>query len=200
MTIETYVTEEGESFKADSLALAGLLSRYGFKGSALGSLIRGEEPIPLDKAALESGAGAKFKGPKLPRTKRPNVDKLWEMLIPAVKNSVKGEGRNVGDLFLQSGVDPEEFLSWLQDASRDTAQSLDYALDEKAADLWDKFSLALETGIYTTSSYEKWNLRDRKRILVEIYADSFYEEVSNAWRALRRNPKEMSRLLALQGR
>lgn len=199
MTIEAYVTEEGESFKADSLALAGLLSRYGFKGSALGSLIRGEEPIPLDKATLESRAGAKFRGPKLPRTKRPNVDKLWDLLILAVQDSVKGAGKDAGDLFLQSGVDPEEFLSWLQSASVDMAQSFEYALSAKAAGLWDKFSLALETGIYATSSYEGWNLRKRKKILSEIYADSFYDEVSKAWRALSRNPKEMSRLLALKG-
>ena len=202
MAIETYVTEAGESFKADSLVLAGALARLGFKGSALGMLIRGEEPIPVDRTTLVLEAGAKFRPATTPKTKLPkgpNIDKLWEALTLAVGDSTKGVGRDAGDLFLQSGVEPEEFTSWLQDASGDMSQSFEDFINPKASDLWDKFYLALQTGIYEKSSpYEKWNLRERKNILGEIYADYWSEEVSKAWAVLRRNPKEMARLLAFR--
>jgi len=202
MAIDTYITEAGESFKADSLVLAGALARLGFKGSALGMLIRGEEPIPVDRTTLVLEAGAKFRATTTPKSKLPkgpNIDKLWEALTLAVGDSTKGVGRDAGDLFLQSGVEPEGFTSWLQDASGDMAQSFEDFLNPKASDLCDKFYLALQTGIYVKSSpYEKWNLRERKNILGEIYADYWSEEVSKAWSVLRRNPKEMARLLAFR--
>lgn len=205
MAIESYVTSEGESFKADTLALAGLLSRNGIRGSELGRLIRGEEPMPphIDKYLLELELGVKFKGPRkvFPRApKGPNIEKLWDALILAVKNSTKGAGRDAGDLFLQSGVDPDEFLSWLESASGDIAQSWQYAVDAKTQALWDKFSLALETGIYTQSSpFERWSLRERKQRLKDIYADYWYDEVSQGWSLILRDPKRMSGLLAIKG-
>lgn len=200
MSMDTFKTYAGESFKVDSLVLAKLLHSYGIRAPELGVLLRGEEPMPphIDKYLLTREIGAKFSSPRKVIPEGPNIDKLWEALTLAVKNSTKGAGRDAGDLFLQSGVGPEEFVSWLASAAGDMAQSFEYALDPKASGLLDMFYLALRTGIYVKSTpYEDWSLPKRKNTLREIYADYWHGEVSKAWAGLRRNPREMARLLAL---
>ena len=201
MAIDTYITEAGESFKADTLVLAGVLSRYGFQGSELGRLIRGEEPIPLDRSVLVLDAGAKFRSPGISKPRAPqgpNISKLWDSLVNSLAVSVKGQGADVGDFFLQSGEEPEDFDSWLQNASGDLAMSFEHALTPKARDLLDRFELALTTGIYQKDSYETWSLRQRKSLLREIYADYWYAEMHRAWDKLQRDPKAMARLLSMR--
>lgn len=203
MAIDSFLTHSGEVFKADTMALSRFLARYGLRGAELGFIIRGEEPIPpqFSREMLESEAGAKFKSPRAPKgPKGPNIEKLWDALTAAVRASAidAGPGWDAGELFLQSGVEPDEFLSWLQTASADMAQSWEYSLNPNAEDLWVKFLTALKTGIYTkTSPYERWSLRERLGTLKEIFADHWYDEVSKGWELIRRNPKRMRELLAL---
>ncbi len=198
MAIDSYVSESGKKFRADHMLVTRVLSQAGYLGIDLGMILRGEKPVP-DFALPLLGVSLQRAPRTTPRvTQGPNISKLWDSLVNSLAVSVKGQGADVGDFFLQSGEEPENFDSWLQNASGDMAMSFEFALTPKAQDFLDRFELALTTGIYKKDTSESWNLRQRKSLLREIYADYWYAEMHRAWEKLQRDPKEMARLLSMR--
>jgi len=127
---------------------------------------------------------------------------LWDKLLTAIWKDARAGGADAGDMFVNmpSEYGDDDFDSYLQSASGDVAQSVEYALgmQPKAGPLFDKFVLVLKTGLFRSNGSERWDLRSRLNRLREIYADAWYEGMSKGWDAIRRDPAKLSRLKAMR--
>jgi len=203
--LEDYRTEGGKRFRIRTKDFAQfLVGEYQIRpGLALGEYLRGEKQIPDSWLPYTKSYGGQFRESVRHRQvapRGPDIYLLWEKLRDALQASTKGIGADAGDYFVNMprGMGAEDFDQYLQGISGDVAQSFDYALSGKAEALYDKFVLALKTGLFTGGGYERWNLRERKQILSEIYADAWYDAMAQGWAKLRRNPSEMARLQSMR--
>ena len=205
-SLETYRTEEGTEFKIRTTDFANFLQEHLYvrPGPAMGAYLREEKRVEdryLDTLrkrykAKVKGAPRKPRDPYAIREKGPNINRLWDMLIKAIWKQLEGYGADAGDYFVNmpASYSHDEFPQYIAGISGDLSLNWEYDLGPRARKWWDKLALAMQTGIYKGRGYEKWDLRHRKQLLGEIYADAWNDAMMKGWEALKRDPTEMARL------
>tara|TARA_R110000824_G_scaffold132128_2_gene294393 strand:- start:1101 stop:2189 length:1089 start_codon:yes stop_codon:yes gene_type:complete len=218
---DTFRTEGGKKFTIDVRKFTEFLRAHGIRpGKQLGEYLREEVRIPDEWATASvytSGGGSKtlldfgakgravtVQAPRKPRG--PSLRKLLDSLVDQVwKDTANASG--AGDYFLMSdsGYGPvsadeavEDFPSWLSGISGDTSTNWEYAIEgTKAGAIWDKLSLALDTGIHQpVQGYEADDLNEGaiRQQLRELYADAWYDGILKDWERILKNPRRLQEL------
>lgn len=211
---DTYTTQSGVAFSADTLDFSRFVSEYlGIRpGVPLGQYLRGEESISDSelqsfrrqyKVVLKSGPRALRDPFAAPKEKGPDIEALWDALLSAMSRELLSGGRDAGDMFVNMGPEYEDdqFESYLADVSGDVSQSFEYALSGRAAVLYAKLVQVLQSGEFKTSSVwgrVDWTLKKKLPLLREIYADYWHDGMIKGWEKIEKNQKEFARLTAMR--
>lgn len=217
-SIGSYETDSGKKFKVRTMDFLKWLEGFGIRpGPDLAGYLRGQKRIPdawVSKPSVIRGqhgepdrtvtlkdlgaTGAAVRGPRPPRARRVDVDKLWKRLLATMQKEVKSHGASAGDMFanMPSNYAEDDFSTYLAHVSGDIQQVWEDDLGPRGQALWDKLALALQTGLYNGGDWGNWDLRHRSEMLGEIYSNYWYDALSKGWDKV--DSAERARLRALR--
>jgi hypothetical protein len=202
--MDSFHTESGRLFRIKTTEYAKLLSEVlRVRGGQLGTYLRDETFLPDEYLSYVSSYGGTYKdrSPVGPRGPRPvDIKRAWDKLLDAIRKTVTPKNMSAGDYFLNMGdeYEDDEFWNWVQSASGDVSQSLEYALEGKALEMYDALFEALRTRNFTSSGYDNWSVGYRATLLKEIYADIWADAMMKAWQKIENDPTELARLKAMR--
>jgi len=221
---ELFTTESGKTFRIESLAFANWLRGMGVKpGMDLGMYLRGDKSIPdawVNQSSPVRGKSVTLKDlgatgraiPRAPRTgpskRGPDIPKLWEKLLQTIWKEVgKPDPAYAADLYVnmdvsgmyQDRADEDAFPGYLEGISADVGQNWEWSLPGKVQALWDRLSMALDSGTHKPMEYYErhqpyYTTRQARAALREIYASAWHDGMQKGWQQLKKNPAEMARL------
>ena len=205
--MDTYKTKGGREFKMSLQDFSRFLrDRLGVSpGPQMGRYLRDEELVDDKWVKVLSQEGAKVKRIQKTPAQRAQEEeerwqrsmarkeKMWDDLVDAIYDSLKGYGSDLGDYYLNMpqsfGDSIDDLPSYIETVSGDLSQDWEYALESsKAAKAYSRFK-KLHNGRLPRE--KKWALR-------EIYAEAWHTAMMEGYKKLRRDQKEIARLDAMR--
>ena len=205
--MDTYKTKGGREFKMSLQDFSRFLrNRLGVSpGPQMGRYLREEELVDDDLLGALASEGAKVKRIRKTPAQRAQEEeerwqrsmarkeKMWDDLVGAIYDSLKGYGSDIGDYYLNMpksfGDSIDDLPSYLETVSGDLSQDWEYALEaSKAAKAYNRFK-KLHNGRIP---------REKKWAIQEIYSEAWHTAMMEGYKKLKRDQKEIARLDAMR--